>query len=43
LWSWRAEYGDAAWQARLGRTVVASGPEHLYELISEGTASGVPV
>jgi acyl-CoA dehydrogenase len=43
LWSWRAEYGDAAWHARLGRTVVASGAEHLYELISEGTASGVPV
>jgi acyl-CoA dehydrogenase len=43
LWSWRAEYGDASWPARLGEAVTAIDPDRLYYLISEGTASGLIV
>lgn len=43
LWSWRAEYGDRMWPARLGRAVAAHGPDRLYEVIADGSASGVEV
>jgi acyl-CoA dehydrogenase len=43
LWAWRAEYGDAAWPARLGRAVVAVGADELSRLIADGSAAGVTV
>jgi acyl-CoA dehydrogenase len=43
LWSWRAEYGDRTWPARVGRAAVAHGPDDLYRVIAEGSASGVAV
>jgi acyl-CoA dehydrogenase len=43
LWSWRAEYGDRAWPERVGRAVVEHGPDDLYRVIAEGSASGVGV
>ena len=43
LWAWRAEYGDAVWTARLGRSVAAAGPDLLFPAISEGSASGISV
>jgi acyl-CoA dehydrogenase len=39
LWSWRAEYGDRTWPARLGRAVIDAGPDHLYRVIAEGSTS----
>jgi acyl-CoA dehydrogenase len=41
LWSWRAEYGDRTWPVRLGRAVVDHGPDDLYRVIAEGSASGI--
>jgi acyl-CoA dehydrogenase len=43
LWSWRAEYADRAWPDRVGRAVVAHGPDDLYRVIAEGSASGIRV
>jgi acyl-CoA dehydrogenase len=43
LWSWRAEYGDRTWPERLGRAVVERGPDAMYRVIAEGTASGIEV
>jgi acyl-CoA dehydrogenase len=43
LWSWRNEYGGAGWAKRIGRAVAAVGPDSLYRIVSEGTASGVTV
>jgi acyl-CoA dehydrogenase len=39
LWSWRAEYGDRTWPARLGRAVIDAGPDRLYRVIAEGSTS----
>jgi acyl-CoA dehydrogenase len=41
LWSWRAEYGDRTWPERLGRAVVDRGPDAMYRVIAEGSASGI--
>jgi len=41
LWSWRAEYGDSTWPDRLGRAVADTGPDALYRVIAEGSASGI--
>ena len=43
LWSWRAEYGDRTWPERLGRAVVDYGPDDLYRVIADGSASGISV
>lgn len=41
LWSWRAEYGDRTWPERLGRAVIDRGPDAMYRVIAEGSASGI--
>jgi acyl-CoA dehydrogenase len=41
LWAWRAEYGDRTWPERLGRAVVTTGPDNLYRVIVEGSASTI--
>ncbi len=41
LWSWRAEYADAFWPAHLGAAVIEHGPDELYRVIAEGSASGI--
>jgi acyl-CoA dehydrogenase len=41
LWAWRAEYGDRTWPERLGRAVATTGPDNLYRVIAEGSASGI--
>jgi len=43
LWSWRAEYGDATWPARIGQGVVENGADHFFRTISEGSASGISI
>jgi acyl-CoA dehydrogenase len=43
LWAWRAEYGDRTWPERLGRAVIDAGPNRLYRVIAEGSASGITV
>jgi acyl-CoA dehydrogenase len=43
LWSWRAEYGDRTWPERLGRAVIDRGPDAMYRIIAEGSASGIQV
>ena len=43
LWSWRAEYGDRTWPERLGRAVIERGPDAMYRVIAEGSASGIQV
>ena len=43
LWSWRAEYGDRTWPERLGRAVIDRGPDAMYRVIAEGSASGIQV
>jgi acyl-CoA dehydrogenase len=43
LWAWRAEYGDRHWPARIGRAVLAHHPDHLYEVVADGSASGITV
>jgi len=41
LWSWRAEFGDGTWPARLGRAVADLGPDLLYRTIADGSATGI--
>jgi acyl-CoA dehydrogenase len=41
LWAWRAEYGDAAWPTRIGQAAAANGPDRLYHVIADGSASGI--
>lgn len=41
LWSWRSEYGNRSWSHRLGRAVVAHGVDALYDVIADGSASGI--
>jgi len=41
LWAWRAEYGDAFWPVHLGAAVLDRGPDELYRVIAEGSASGI--
>jgi hypothetical protein len=43
LWAWRSEYGDRSWPARLGRAAAAVGPDDLYYVIADGSASGITV
>jgi acyl-CoA dehydrogenase len=43
LWAWRAEYGDTALAARLGRAATNLGPDNLYYAIADGSASGIQV
>lgn len=39
LWSWRREWGDAAfWQVALGRVAAARGADALYPLVTGGTS-----
>jgi acyl-CoA dehydrogenase len=34
LWSWRDEYGtEGSWERRLGRAVLAAGPDALWPLV----------
>lgn len=41
LWAWRAEYGSVGWNDRLGRAVEAHGADGLYQVIADGSASGI--
>ena len=41
LWSWRAEFDDAAWKRDLGAAVVRFGPDQMYRAIAEGSGSGI--
>jgi acyl-CoA dehydrogenase len=43
LWAWRAEYGDASWGDRLGRSAAHLGSDKLYYAVADGSASGIVV
>ncbi len=40
LWSWREEFGSTSyWREQVGRRAVATGPDHLWELVNQGSAA----
>jgi acyl-CoA dehydrogenase len=43
LWAWRSEYGDLSWPARLGQAWTGVGPDDLFYVIADGSASGITV